>query len=66
MSVYVWVCAHESSAFSGQKRAPDSPELKLQTVVKGHVQGGHWETNSQPLKEPERQLNVEPSPQFQN
>lgn len=28
----MWVCAYR-----GQKRAPDSPELELQAVVKGPV-----------------------------
>lgn len=35
--MYVSMCGyvHESNAYIGQKRGPDSPELELQAVVNG-------------------------------
>lgn len=48
----------------GQKKASDSLELGLQTIVSHH--GGFWELNPRPLEKQYILLTTEPSPQPPN
>lgn len=56
---YMYICApHVSSAWRGQKRATNSPELKLKTITSCHMSAGNqiwvlWMTTAEPCLLPQ-------------